>query len=407
MVPTYADPVAKQRIARRMLDQLDVLVERMGDAYRAEVPEYAALSDEEMREEVLPVSRDLVDAFLDAVVHDHPPDVEQVGALQRMGRRRLEMGVPLEPMLHVYRVAGRTVWSALVAATEAGEEQALTDLGGSWMDFVDRAASIAASGYLDASHDHLRRLDARRTALVEGLLAATDAADVAALGVEFATPIAAAYRPVLVAADGVAARIDRLAAACPAATLSGHRGRHVLLLVPGDADLADIRRRAGDALVVHGALSEPGPALTAEVHDAQRLVELGWAAGRRGELSIDDLVVDQLVAAGPRLAANLAARVLGPLRAGDRTGVLVTTLVEWLATGAVPEVARREVVHPNTVAYRLRRVAELTGLDPRIPNEAVVLLLALTAEGQQTAGSANGEAVDPTTNWRPSSADSG
>jgi PucR C-terminal helix-turn-helix domain len=35
------------------------------------------------------------------------------------------------------------------------------------------------------------------------------------------------------------------------------------------------------------------------------------------------------------------------------------------------------VVHPNTVVYRLRRIRELTGRDPRIMDELVVLFLAL------------------------------
>jgi hypothetical protein len=370
---------ARGEVARRVLARLDELVERMGAAYRDEVPEYAALTEVEMAGEVLPVSRAIVAAFFEAAAADRAPDVGEIGALQRMGARRLEMGVPLEPMLHVYRVAGRTVWSAMVEATREGEEPALADLGGAWMDFVDRAASVAASGYLDASHDHLRRLDARRTALLEALLAAGDAADVAALRAEFTTPLAARYQPVLVAGDDVASRIDDLAAACPPGTLSGHRGGHVLLLAAGEPDLARLLRRTGDGVVVHGPAAAPGPSLTAEVRHAEQLVEVAWAAGRRGVFGTDDLLIDQLVAGSPRASAALVSQVLHPLRAGDRTGVLVATLATWLATGTVPETARREVVHPNTVSYRLRRVKELTGLDPRIPNDATLLSLALAA----------------------------
>lgn len=391
-------------IAGRVLAGLDGLVRRMGRAYRSEVPEYAALSDEEMAREVLPVSRELVAAFFEAVAGGRPPDVEEVTALPRMGRRRLEMGVPLEPMLHVYRVAGRTVWSAMVEATRPGEEHALTDLGGAWMDFVDRAASVAASSYLDASHDHLRRLDARRSALVAALLTASDAADVAALRVEFSTPVAPAYRPVVVAGPEVATRIDRLADACPPGTLSAHRRRHVLLLLPGPADLAEVLRRAGgDAVLVHGGAMAPGPALSAEVRDAERLVEVAWDSGRRGELSTGDLLLDQLVASNPRVGSALVRRVVEPLRAGDRTGVLEETLHVWLAVGAVPRVAEHEVVHPNTVAYRLRRIHELTGLDPRIPNESALLALALTA-GRIELGP---QIVDPTSSERASSGEGG
>jgi DNA-binding PucR family transcriptional regulator len=117
----------------------------------------------------------------------------------------------------------------------------------------------------------------------------------------------------------------------------------------------------------------------------------------------DDLLIDQMVAASPRAAATLVSRVLHPLRAGDRTGVLEGTLATWLATGTVPETARREVVHPNTVAYRLRRVKELTGFDPRIPNDATLLSLAMAASAPHVQ---NGF-VDLTNNAVASSGDSG
>ena len=43
----------------------------------------------------------------------------------------------------------------------------------------------------------------------------------------------------------------------------------------------------------------------------------------------------------------------------------------------MPETARHEHVHVNTVAYRLTRVRELTGLDPRVPDESALLVLGL------------------------------
>jgi DNA-binding PucR family transcriptional regulator len=36
------------------------------------------------------------------------------------------------------------------------------------------------------------------------------------------------------------------------------------------------------------------------------------------------------------------------------------------------------VVHANTVLYRLKRVRVLTGLDPRVPAEAALLVLGLS-----------------------------
>jgi hypothetical protein len=330
-----------------------------------------------MTGEVLPVSRRIVEAFFLA----QPGRAAEVPAeVFDMGRRRLEMGVPLEPMLHVYRVAAREVWDAIVAATPSGGEGVLAELGAAWMDYMDRASSVAASSYLDASHERLRRLDARRGALLEALLAISDPTDAAALSAEYATQIGDAYVPVLVAAPQVAARIDGLAAAAPRGTVGGFRGAHVLLLLPADAvgdgfDFAAFGRDA-DATVVHGHAAPPGPALAAELGHTERLLTVALAASQ-SLAGPDDLVLEQLVAASPRLAGVLRRRVVDPLAAADRTGVLRSSLQAYLATGSVPATARVEVVHNNTVTYRLGRVATVTGLDPRVPAEAALLALAL------------------------------
>src|SRR5688500_572859 len=89
-------------LSRRVLGDLDRVADSLRAGY-AEVPEYAALGDAVMRTEVIPVSRRIVAAFFTALLEGREPDVAEVHELEDMGRRRLAMGVPLEPMLHVYR----------------------------------------------------------------------------------------------------------------------------------------------------------------------------------------------------------------------------------------------------------------------------------------------------------------
>ena len=45
--------------------------------------------------------------------------------------------------------------------------------------------------------------------------------------------------------------------------------------------------------------------------------------------------------------------------------------------GSLEGTARELFVHPNTVRYRLRRVADVTGLTPTIPRDAWSLRMAL------------------------------
>ncbi|MCW2585940.1 MAG: CdaR family transcriptional regulator, partial [Frankiales bacterium] len=219
-------------LAERVLADLDVVVEAMGQAYREEIPEYAALSPGQLAVEVLPVSRRLVTTFLACVVEGRSLTPRELEVFEQSGRQRLAMGMPLETVLHAYRIAGREAWSALCANVGPTETALLADLGARWMDIVDRTSSALAQAYLAASHERLRHVDARRRELVEALLTATDLSEVAAVSLRFSTVLTAAYVPVLVAGTGAAAGIDALLDAAPAGTLGGHRGDRVLLLVP-------------------------------------------------------------------------------------------------------------------------------------------------------------------------------
>jgi hypothetical protein len=370
-------------LAERVLADLDGLVAEMGAAYQAEIPEYAAMSDATMARDVLPVSRRLVEVFLDCVVQDRPLTARELRVFEQSGRDRLAMGMPLESVLRAYRLAGRTAWTALCTAVQPGEEALLGDLGARWIDIVDRTSSALARAYLSASHDRLRDLDARRRELVEALLTATDPSEVAAVSLRFSTVLAPSYVPVLVAGEGAVAGIDVLLAGAPTGTLGGHRGERVLLLVPNRLE-APVRRPG--AVSAWGRPALCGRALLEEVRQVELLLVTALAEGHEeGAFGPDDLLVEQLLLGNDRVADALRRRVADVLVARDSAGVLVETLRHYLATGSVPETARREHVHVNTVAYRLTRVRELTGLDPRVPQDSALLVLGLGLPAQKEA----------------------
>src|SRR5690606_37542990 len=59
-------------------------------------------------------------------------------------------------------------------------------------------------------------------------------------------------------------------------------------------------------------------------------------------------------------------------------GSLLDTVDAFMATGGVLEgTARALFVHPNTIRYRMRRVAEVTGFSPFVPHDAFLLRVAL------------------------------
>ncbi|MDX6224213.1 MAG: hypothetical protein QOE64_589 [Frankiales bacterium] len=381
-----ADPVPLRSASRRsisvvdrVLGDLDDIIAGIAEAMRREIPEYGALDQAVMRVEVLPVTRRVVESFFAAVRAGTTVPPRELRALGESGRARLRLGVPLDAVLHAYRIAGRLTWDAILTHLEPGDELLLGDLAARWIDFMDNASSAVAKNYLAESHTMLRALDARRRELVEALLSADGPAEVAAVSLRFSTVLAAAYVPVLVSGGGAAARIDALLAAGPEGTLGGHRGENVLLLVPDRVeDVSRLQAAAGDVLLAWGRPAGPGSALLSEVTHVEELVAAARSDGRAtGALGPEELLVEQLLLGNTRVALALRERVVDVLLARDPSGAVVSTLRRYLATGSIPETARLEVVHPNTVTYRLGRVRDLTGLDPRIPAEATLLVLGL------------------------------
>jgi DNA-binding PucR family transcriptional regulator len=51
--------------------------------------------------------------------------------------------------------------------------------------------------------------------------------------------------------------------------------------------------------------------------------------------------------------------------------------------------AKALFVHPNTVVYRLRRIRELSGRDPRSPDDVLILSLAIKFDELRSYGDAD------------------
>lgn len=378
-----AESAAVRAIAQRVLDRLDDLLPGMGATYQREIDEYARLTPEQLETEVLRTSRRFVETWFGRVSQGKDTSRLDLSALEQAGRRRLEMGISLDSGLHAFRLAGREAWKAVVDAVEEHEQAALGPLAAGWIDYMDRASSTFAEGYLAASHEHLRRLDAKRSAMVDALLEATDWGEIASVAARYSVTLAARYRPVLLAGDDVLVRIDLMLQQAPTDTLAGRRGARVLALLPDDGSDPKLLAKAANAqLATFGRAVSPGPELLAEVRHVDAVLDAASRAGHlEGVFGPGDLLLEQLLAGSERVALDLASRVLDPLAAQDPDGVFTATLHTYLGCGSVPETATEMVVHPNTVAYRLRRVRELTGLDARVPIDAALLVIAMKARG--------------------------
>ncbi len=90
----------------------------------------------------------------------------------------------------------------------------------------------------------------------------------------------------------------------------------------------------------------------------------------------DDLLPERALAGDPEARRILVEEVYRPLVAGG--GVLLETLGTYVEhAGSLEATARMLFVHPNTVRYRLRKAAEVTGYAATHPREAFTLQVAL------------------------------
>jgi sugar diacid utilization regulator len=114
--------------------------------------------------------------------------------------------------------------------------------------------------------------------------------------------------------------------------------------------------------------------------EAREAVEIAAGNGIRGRvIALEDVVVDHMLRSSSHAQRMLDA-VLRPLLDYDRLhhAELIETLRAYVAADTnLTRTAERLMVHPNTAAYRLRRIRELTGRDPRAVDELLVLFLAL------------------------------
>ena len=155
------------------------------------------------------------------------------------------------------------------------------------------------------------------------------------------------------------------------AIVSGH-------LSPTEKFFNDLLDAFSDGPVVIGPTA---PMLTAAYHSASEAISgmnavAGWSGAPRPVLA-RELLPERALMGDASAVAALHTDVMRPL--ADAGPTLTETLDAYLdCGGAIEACARKLFVHPNTVRYRLKRIADFTGRDPTQPRDAYVLRVAAT-----------------------------
>jgi hypothetical protein len=375
---------------RRVERQVPKLARRMIDTFVAEIPLYGLLPREQLEGEILAITTANLRLFFAMLREGRSLTVEELGEVRTSAARRAEERVPLDAVLTAYHVGGRIGWQALVEEAQPDEETpALIAAGARVLLYVQQVTAAVAAAYLEEQQTiYGEERDARRS-LASALLSG-EPADV--LAARLGTHIAPAYLVVALrlgtnadeadkgVGGAVAARrkVRRVQSALdefsgePVLGLLEPTGGSALIAATPDTlaetagrlrDLASRVQKSAGAEVLAGGAPAVGAADVARANiQAQDVVRLAGRLGHPpgGYLLGDVLLEYQLTR--PSDAQDELHRLLDPI---DRNPDLPRTLEVYLDH----DLDRRRTaaalhVHPNTLDYRLRRIVELTGLDP-------------------------------------------
>ena len=380
------------------------LARRMIERFVEEIPLYRLLPREQLEGEILAITTANLRLFFAGLREARLLTTDELAEVRLSAARRAEERVPLDAVLTAYHVGGRIGWQALVDDARPDETGALVAAGERVLLYVQQVTAAVAAAYLEEQQTiYGEERDARRS-LASALLTGEPAE---ALAGRLGTSIAPAF---LVVALRVGLHADESEKGVGGAIASRRKvrrlhgalddfaGEPVLALLEPNGGSAlvpstpeSVRATAGrlpelvrrlqesvGASVLAGAAEAIGAAdiarANAQALDVVRLARrLDWPAG--GYLLRDVLLEYQLTR--PSDALVELCRLLDPI---DRNPDLPHTLEVYLAN----DLDRRRTaaalhVHPNTLDYRLRRIVDLTGLDPSTSRGLQLLGAAIAA----------------------------
>jgi sugar diacid utilization regulator len=413
-------------LALRDLDDNQLaLAHAMAEETRRQVPEYGALSDDLVRVDLVPSLGRLLPVCLRALTDDASIDARGLEEIRQAAARRVRQDVAVSALLGCVRTAvrvghehiedflDREPASPTVAAARRELSRRIWNLLGTV------AAEIAAAH--DEAADSLatrreRSLAALGAVLLDGAFESNAALCAQARGV--GVDLAGRHRLLLLVPArpvGGGEDVERLCA-----EIFTNRGEgllvsrlddndpHVVAVVPERAAVATTRALArlyggGGLQVVAAMLDAHGTPRDLQRAYARLRRCLGLLAWERPRLLRRAAVAVYLpLRSDMEAVAGCVREVLGAVLDRDDDGSLMQTLATYYGPGGASKARTAELlsVQARTVFNRLRRVKELTGLDPTL-NGLVLALAVHLHEPYRRWVAAAGEPDDKLRTLRP------
>ena len=296
--------------------------------------------------------------------------------------RELVRVVALKQTVDLIKVVVHVLEDHVPSVAEPGDEDALR------VAVLQYSREVAfATAHVYASFAENRGAwDARLEALVVDALVRGERSDelsgrAAALGWATSTPVIVVVGATPKNVEDPHAAVRRTARSLRSEVLVGVHADQLVIVLGRDEGLEDVAERLsdefGDGPVVAGpvvdGLGHAGESAAAAL--AGLRAAGAWPEAPR-PVSADALLAERALDGDPLARAQLNDRVAVPLQAAG--GEVLETVRAVLNSGGNLEASARTIfVHPNTVRYRLKRAADMTGLSATDPRGSWTLQVAL------------------------------
>ncbi len=380
------------QVGRLLLAESDNLAQRVVALVWERVPGYEP--PRLRRDDLADAVRPNVESVLAHVIAPSDARDEDEARARELGTARALQGVPLDVVIQSFRAAERVLDDAFAArSTELTTDQLRSGLHRLSEGF-DRLSGWVIEAYRQTQDELTSHYDRAAGDLVAGLVAGDlDETTVLRQGTSLGLDPEAAYTGVAVQTASEAglgrtpARLERevlgaLAVGRSGRLLSGAARGATIFVVPGEPtprSLRDLSRLVATYRAISPRVGV-GPVsigLLDAGRSCRRAVSTVALLSAPGLATYDDVLLDAVVVEADDVARRLRDRLGGALASASHLRETISAF--FAADMSIRDAAEDLRVHPNTVAYRLDRIWEVTGLNPRRTADLVTLDLAVRA----------------------------
>ncbi len=365
------------------LQNTDRVASRMVGYFATCMAPCRTLPGEQLRGDVTKLTRSVLTLAAEMFDRRAVPDEERLTEVREAATQWAREAVPLGTILRAYHEGIRIALGLVTAQAKADDVDELLVATDLMLELLEAITVAVSDAYVEEQHLVAREHQTAAQTLASALLSGRGSS---ALARQAGMPVAESYHVVAVSVpqhpDERDPRVDAEVAArrklrrlqSALATVFASRALALLstkggtLLIPNgddapplDSDALDQLAKAAEVPLTATLVTSDTDQIPDAADQAHELLNLVRVGGRApGLYQMADLAVEyQLTRGGP--ATRRIATILDAL---DAHPELFDTMRAYLGNDMNRQLTARQLyVHPNTVDYRLRRIAQLTSID--------------------------------------------